>query len=188
MPFAFHGARHIADRVAAGILGALSVVLLTVSLGYGVADGDRPGPGLYPAIVSAGLIAVAVAWLVTGAGREPERAAEPVIDGEHVGIPTEVQTTDDEDVLDEQPIGRAGTWRILFVVAWALVPLFLLDTIGYLLSMTTYIGGLLLVIGRSRAWIALPATALGVLGTAYGADMLGIVLPDPLGIIQLLGL
>jgi hypothetical protein len=179
----------MADRVAAAILGALSVLLLIVSLGYGLSDGGRPGPGLYPAIVSAGMLAVAVAWLVTGAGREPEPAAEPVIEGEHVGIPTEVQTTLVEDVLDEQqPIDRAGARRIFFVVAWALVPLFLLDTIGYLLSMTIYIGGLLLMIGRSRAWIALPATALGVLGTAYGADMLGIVLPDPLGIIQLLGL
>ncbi|MGP4019310.1 tripartite tricarboxylate transporter TctB family protein [Saccharopolyspora sp. 5N708] len=169
--------RPIAERIAAGVLLALSVLLLTVSLGYGFFDGNRPGPGMYPTIISSGLLVASLAWLCAGA-RAPETR------------PTEAEPADDADApIDEQPpIDAIGFRRIAFVVAWTLIPLLLLETVGYLISLTGYVAGLLIVIGRSRIWIALPATAIGVLGTAYGANALGIVLPDPLNIIQLLGL
>ncbi|MCI2418402.1 tripartite tricarboxylate transporter TctB family protein [Saccharopolyspora sp. K220] len=179
MPVAVRGKRPIAERIAAGVLLALSVLLLTVSLGYGFFDGNRPGPGMYPAIISGGLLLVSLTWLITGAESQAQQEnATPADDPEDADAP-----------IDEQPpIDSAGFRRIAFVVAWTLVPLLLLETVGYLISLTVYVAGLLIFIARSRIWIALPATAVGVLGTAYGANALGIVLPDPLNIIQLLGL
>lgn len=202
MPFVDRGNRHAADRIAAGILLALSIFLLTISLGYGVYEGNRPGPGLYPAIISAALLVVSFAWLITGAGRtalatEPDLerpvaqppTGQPAADGTTNDIADAAADDAAGDPLDEQvPIDASGVRRIAFVIGWALVPLLLLESVGYLISMTVYVGGLLIVIGRSRIWITLPATALGVLATAYGANVLGIVLPDPLGVIKLLGL
>lgn len=184
--FAGHG--HAADRVAAIIFLGLAVLLFSVSLGYGLFQGARPGPGLYPALITAALLVVSLVWLITGAGKP---GASRVVKVQESGRnqPVAEEMFDDDDPVDEQvPIDAAGARRIAFVVGWSVLPLLLLDSVGYLLTMTLYVAGLLIVIARVRTWLALPGAALGVLVTAYGADALGIVLPDPLHLVRLLGL
>jgi hypothetical protein len=53
--------------------------------------------------------------------------------------------------------------------------------------MTIYIGGLLLFVAKAKAWICLPATAAVTMAAGVGLDALGIILPDPLNVLSLLG-
>lgn len=179
--------RHTVDRLAALAMLGLSAVLVSTSIRYGLFEAGRPGPGLFPGIVSAGLLMVSVAWLLSGAGRDQSPS-----------VPVDVDAPDDhgvrgsapslEDTLfEEEPIDSAGLRRIGLVVLWSTLPVFLLDRLGYVPTMILYVGGLLVFLARIRPWIALPGTILGVVLTAYGASYLGIVLPDPLGVLDLLG-
>jgi hypothetical protein len=160
--------RHTADRIAATIFVILATLLLIQSFRYGLFDANRPGPGLFPGIVSAALLVVSSIWLVRGAGPQD---AQP-----------------DLNFLEEEPIDAAGARRIIGVVGWTAIPLLLFESAGYLITMVIYVSGLLTFLGRVRLWVSLPATAAGVLLTAYGADALGIALPDPFHLFERLGL
>lgn len=174
---------------------ALAVVLLMVSVDYGFFQGDRPGPGLFPAIMATLLLLAATAWLITGAGREDSRAGHELIAAEladaadvHPGtsrVP-EVRAGLD-DPHEDSPIDTAGLRRIAFVVAWTVVPLVLLEPLGYVITMTVYVAGLLAVLARVRLWAAAATALVGSALTGRGADALGIVLPDPLGLLRFLG-
>jgi hypothetical protein len=94
----------------------------------------------------------------------------------------------EEALSDTVTIDRVGARRIAFVVAWTVVPLLLMDRIGYIVTLTIYVAGLLIVIARTRPWVAVLATAVGSVLTAWGAEALGIVLPDPYLLLQRLGL
>jgi hypothetical protein len=194
------------DRAAAAILLLVSALLLVTSVRYDLFTGNAPGPGLFPAIVASILVALSVLWLVTGAGRKAHQAevtaAEPtpaVVPVGRVAVPAEgaaaAQRHDDapglaldEEIAEEDTsIDAAGRRRILFVIAWALVPLMLLERVGYVVTITAYVAGLLVVIARVRPWIAVLGSLVGALLTAVGAEKLGISLPDPWALLRVFG-
>lgn len=187
--------RHLWDRVAALLVLALAVHLLVVSARYGFFQGDRPGPGLFPAIMATLLLLASAGWLITGAGHPAagaghEASAVKLAEAAGVhpgapGVPDVARGLDDPH--EEEPIDGAGVRRIAFVVAWTVVPLLLLEPLGYVLTMTVYLAGLLALLARVRPWVAVAGALAGSAVTGRGADALGIVLPDPLGLLQLLG-
>jgi hypothetical protein len=180
--------RHAADRLAALAMLILAVILVATSFRYGLSQGGRPGPGLFPGIVSVGLLLVSVAWLATGAGPEVTPVVPPDLDASDTDRQPSGNSPSLEDVFfEEEPLDAAGLRRIGLVVLWSTVPVILLDRVGYVPTMVLYIGGLLVFLARIRPWIALPCTIVGVVLTAYGANALGVVLPDPLGVLELLG-
>lgn len=200
--------RHTGDRIAAAILLAVSLVLLAMSIHYQLFQGSAPGPGLFPAIVAGILVLLSVLWLITGAGSASK--SEMTVSSAHNGDRehperTAVQSlaatdsrssvggsaaTDVEESADAEmvSIDEAGARRILFVIGWTAIPLVFLERIGYLLTITIYVGGLLLVIARTRPWVGLLGALVGAALTEVGADRLGITLPDPLGLLQVFGL
>lgn len=174
------------DRIAATILLLVSILLLVTSVNYHLFNGNAPGPGLFPAIISGGLLVLAVLWLIQGAGKsngQPIASEGPVRDDKD-GQPSEtsVGSSDDDAVID-----RDGWRRIGFVVVWTAIPMVLLDRAGFILAMTLYVGGLLVVVARNRPWIAVLMSAIGSLLCQIGANALGITLPDPFGLVPLLG-
>lgn len=173
--------RHFWDRVAATVILLVAVILLVTSIGYGLFQGDRPGPGLFPAIMASLLLLVSAAWLITGAGPSEDANVTPA---ESDVIAPDGKPDDDSG---DETIDAAGIRRVAFVVAWTAVPLVLLDPFGYVITMTLYAAGLLAVMARVRLWVAVFGALVGAVATGLGADTLGIVLPDPLGILQLLG-
>ena len=190
--------RHLWDRVAALIIVALAVVLLVTSVDYGFYQQDRPGPGLFPAIMATLLLLAAMAWLITGAGPEVPRGGHQSITAELVetadvhpvtpGVPeVSAAMEDPHEDHEDSAIDRAGLQRMGLVVVWTVIPLALLEPLGYLITMAMYVGGLLAVLARVRVWVAAAAALVGSALTARGADALGIVLPDPFGLLRFLG-
>jgi hypothetical protein len=196
------------DRIAAGVLVIVSLVLLRQSINYALfTAGHAPGPGLFPAIVSALLLLLAVLWLVTGAGKD--REIEPANE-ETIGLPPVAAPGSDRPAVsgdstllappgadavetaiedaDEITIDAAGRRRIIFVFLWTLVPLLLLDRIGYVFGITLYVAGLLIVVARTRPWVALVGSLVGAALTQVGAAKLGISLPDPLNLLLYVGM
>lgn len=170
---AFLRGRHTADRIAAGVVLVLSLIVLTTAVGYGLFEDGQPGAGLYPAIVAAALIVLSLLWLVTGAGRSrPPGTTEP-------------QPEPDGEAA---PIDRAGAKVIALVVAWTAVPLLLMERIGYILTLTIYVGGMLIVVSRARPWVAVLGAFVGSVLTAIGGDALGIRFPDPWNLLRIVGL
>jgi len=171
--FAFLRGRHTADRVAAGVVLVLSLIVLITAVGYGLFEDDQPGAGLYPAIAAAALIVLSLLWFVTGAGRSrPPGSAEHEPDPEG----------------EAAPIDRAGARVITLVVAWTAVPLLLMERIGYILTLTIYVGGMLVVVSRARPWVALLGAFAGAVLTAIGGDAIGIRFPDPWNLLRIVGL
>lgn len=164
--------RDLGDRITALILLGISVALLVTSIDYGLFNGTNPGPGLFPAIVAGALVVLSVLWLITGAGAIRRDGTNPAL-------------ADEDD--DDAEIDAAGWRRIVYVVAMTLVPLLLLEPLGYFVAMTIYLTGLLTINARIKPWIALTVSLLGAGVTLIGADALGVSLPTPLGLLNLIG-
>jgi hypothetical protein len=181
--------RHLANRLAASAVLVLAVILVVSSVRYGLFQGSRPGPGLFPAIVAGGLVLLSVSWLIMGAGPERAGRADPSVE-ETLTTPAHlaVSAIAADAVSEEEHIDRAGVKRILIVVLWTSIPLLLLERLGYVGTMTVYVGGLLIMVARVRVWLAVLGAAIGAALSAYGADALGIALPDPLNLLSTVGL
>lgn len=187
--------RHAADRAAAAILMAVGLLILIEALGYGLFPKGQPGPGLFPAIIAGGLVFLSLLWLLTGSGKAGANHETRIPLGVSEADPNEPVASDGgtaADIFehlheDEPEIDKAGVRTIAFAIFWALVPLTLLDTIGLVLTMTIYVGGMLVIVAKTKYWIALPATAVVSLLTGLGLNALGIVIPDPLNLLSLLG-
>jgi hypothetical protein len=189
--------RHRADRIVATVVFLIASVLAVQSFRYGLFEDGRPGAGLFPMIVAVGLAIAAACWIVQGAGAPPATEIRAAADGDRAHVLDAVDQVHgrpstaaelDEAMGDRVVIERAGALRIAFVVAWTVVPLLMLEPLGYLITLTVYVAGLLIVLARTRIWLALPGAAAGSVLTAWGADALGIVLPDPYLLLQRLGL
>lgn len=181
---------HLWNRAAALAILLLGVLLLATSIGYGLFQGNQPGPGLFPAIMATLLVMVSAAWFVIGAGRDGDSSAPKTNQdvGHAASAPSEPDFAEasDHSVADEA-IDRAGVLRIAFVIVWTIIPLTLMEPLGYVITMALYITGLLTLMARVRTWIAVVGALVGAAATGLGADALGIVLPDPLGLLRLLG-
>lgn len=190
-----NASRHTADRIAAITLLVIGLLILMEALGYGLFSKGQPGPGLFPAIIAGGLVILSLLWLLLGSGKASidaeirlplglSEAAAPhqVVDGDNAAPDTAEHVHEDEPKID-----RAGARIIGFAIFWALVPLTLLDVIGLVPTMTIYVGGMLVVVAKAKYWIALPATAAVSLLTGVGLNALGIVIPDPLNLLSMLG-
>lgn len=182
----FLSARHTADRIAATILIVVNVLIFNTSVSYGLFQAGQPGPGLFPATIAGGLVALSVLWFVMGArttGPANDSQASADSDDGHLNEAASEDPYEDLTVID-----KAGVRIIAFALLWALVPLLLLDRIGFILTTTVYVGGMLVIVGRARAWIAFPITAGASLLTAFAANSAGIHLPDPLNLLAMLGM
>lgn len=171
------------------------MVLLVVSVRYGLFQRNLPGPGLFPAIMAALLLLASAAWLFLGAGRPSRGAGSATLTAELAeAAQVDPNGSDAPDWMreldageDEAPLDRAGVRRIAFVVVWTAVPLLLLEPLGYVITMTLYVAGLLAVTAQVRPWKAVAGALVGAAVTGWGADALGIVLPDPLGLLRAVG-
>lgn len=183
--------RHTADRTAAVILTVVGLLILNEAIGYGLFPKGQPGPGLFPAIIAGGLVLLSLLWLLTGAGKTGIRSSVGVRESDALHVAETCGSTAAEAIEhlheDEPEIDKAGARTIAFAIFWALVPLTLLDVIGLVLTMTIYVGGMLVVVAKAKYWIALPATAAISLLTGIGLNALGIVIPDPLNLLSMLG-
>lgn len=161
--------RHLGDRLTAAILLAVSVLLAVTSVDYGLFRGTNPGPGLFPLIIASILATLALAWLVRGAG--PEHAADPA--------------EDFGQIAEDRTIDGGGYRRILFVVLWTVITVTFIETVGFVVVMTGYVAGLLIFIARCRVWASLLGAFVGSYLIGYGAQSLGIFLPDPFGMLEI---
>lgn len=187
--------RHAGQRITAALLILLGAAMLIASLGYGIWLRGLPGPGLFPAIIAGGLLVLSILWFAAGAGN-PEPPVDHTLElgGNKNAITDETDEAFDlrnepynEQDQDDGHFDKKGVRLVLFTIAWALVPILLLDRIGVVLTMTLYVGGMLTVIGRMRWWLILPITAISSVVVAIGADRAGIVLPDPFSVLSIFG-
>jgi hypothetical protein len=170
------------ERCAAVLFALLALGALVMAVGLGIWQGTQPGAGLFPALVSVLVLLLAMLWLIQGA-RMPQddmlvRAEEFALEGS--GLTP-------EDLPVEEPSSTSPK-VLAFVVLWALVPILLFTIVGFTISITLYVGGLLLLVGRtSRLW-TLPLTFAIAVAVAIGAHSVGIYLPEPINYFVWLGL
>lgn len=166
------------ERSAAALLAVIATLLTVEAYGYGLFNGPQPGAGLIPCIVTMALLALALCWFVT-AGR---------IDAPTIEDLSEAAQEPDTGGEDGRAQGRSGAGVVLFSVLWAVIPIVGFGLVGFVIAMTVYLAGMLIVIGRVRWWIAVPVTLVGCIAGAIGGDAIGLVLPDPLRILWMVGL
>ncbi len=75
---------------------------------------------------------------------------------------------------------RAGMARIASLLGALVAVVFLLNRLGYSLTMALFCGFLLRVLGRQPWWLTVLLTALGSFGTAYIFRQLQVMLPGGL--------
>jgi hypothetical protein len=171
-----------AERLVAGVLFAISIGIGSLSIALGISHDGQPGPGLFPGIVSVILLVLSVLWFIQGA-RMPDsgafsRAENFALEGAEAPL---------EEPSELEPTPRSG--RILaFAVLAALVPMILMPIIGFTISMTIYVSGMLLVVGRTHRGWTVPIVLVGTIAVAIGAHAAGIYLPEPINYFRYLGL
>lgn len=205
-----HKNRRWAEVVAALVFLVVASVLFAVSLSYKLwLPGTKtPNAGLFPAIISLATIIAAATWLVlslrgthpaveaAGAGlgapsivtdgpaKAPTGSAEP---GSAVDVQVETELEEIEAGLEElDTIDRAGYVRIGLIIVWALVPILFMEQIGFIFTFAIYLFGMLIAVARTRIWVAALGAVAVALVLGKGADMLGVVLPDPAHILDLI--
>lgn len=182
--------RHTGDRLAAAAVFVLSLVILRSAVSYGMFDDNQPGPGLFPGVIASALLVLSFLWFLTGrgpAGQSSDSTRDRMKDPVPLAA-SELLTSQQEDgEPDLPPIDASGARTIALVIAWTAVPLLLLERIGFILTITIYVGGMLIFVARARPWIALSASAVVAFVTALGGNAVGIRFPDPLGLLQLVG-
>lgn len=144
----------IAWQVAGGALLALAALVAWegVALRYWTSLG--PGAGFFP-LWLAGLLAALSAGMIAQA---------------RYGTPAPAP--------DQEPLTRAGGMRVAGVVGALVAVAALLEPLGFRLTMTALLFGLLLLLGRQRPLVAgLVALSGGFGGHALFAGLLGVPLP-----------
>jgi len=170
------------ERCAAALFALLALAALTMALELDVYRNTQPGPGLFPALISALLLVLSALWFVQGARMPPDdtfaRAEEFALEGSDLTA---------EDLAPAES-SATSVVVLMFSVLWALVPILFLTTIGFTISMTIYVSGMLLFVGKtSRVW-TIPLVFDGTIVVAIGAHTLGIYLPEPINYFRWLGL
>lgn len=195
--------RIIIERVTALVILLIALGLVHTSVEYGLFMGGAPGPGLFPALTAGALALTSLVWLVTGGVvRDPVESVGTEAEGDtrrvgadEVAAMEEVsdleEATDEETglALDDTAIDRSGAMLILFCIVWAGVPILLIERLGFIFTVTLYVGGMLLVIAKLPWWKSLLGGLVGAIVVNWLAGLLGILLPrDPFGLARLLGL
>jgi Tripartite tricarboxylate transporter TctB family len=178
-----------ANRIVAGVLFVFGLIVVKASFGYGLTYEGGPGPGLFPLLITIPMTALSAVWLVMGPKVDPPPQEEDLAEfgqDEEISRASEdlKAAMEEEGAID----GRRGWSRIAFAVLWSVVTTAMIEPLGMIIALTVYVTGLLVVIARVGFARSLVSTAVGVLLTAWGCQTLGVALPDPLGILQLMGL
>ena len=169
------------NRITAFVILLVSGNLLNFSLRYGLfLEDGAPGPGLFPAIITAPLVGLCIAWLIVG-DREVAKVEKDSDSKDEL-------TTELEAKLDEiQEIDSDGKKRIAWVLFWTVIMFATFERLGTVISLFIYATGLLYSISNSRNWKSIPATLFMILLVTYGAVKIGVMLPDPLNIFRIFG-
>ena len=144
----------MAIRVAAAVLLIFGAGFLLEARRYTFGAPNAPGPGFLPVILGVAFVLLALLLLVRP-GRPPE------------------------DVL---PPDRAGTVRIVATVAFLAVAIALLDRLGFLVTATLLMLGLLLVLDRRpvRDLLLAPISTVAV----YVVFKVWLRVPLPAGLLS----
>ncbi len=172
----------IVERCVAALFGLLALGAFVIALELGFYRNTQPGPGLFPALISALLLVLSVLWFIQGARMPPDdtfaRAEEIALEGS--GLTP-------EDLAPEEP-AATSVGVLIFSVVWAVLLILVFTTVGFTVSMTLYVSGMLLFVGKtSRVW-TVPVVFVGTVIVAIGAHALGIYLPEPINYFRWLGL
>jgi hypothetical protein len=169
------------NRITAFVILLVSGNLLNFSLRYGLfLEDGAPGPGLFPAIITAPLVGLCIAWLIVG-DREVAKVEKDSDSKDEL-------TTELEAKLDEiQEIDSDGKKRIAWVLFWTVIMFATFERLGTVISLFIYATGLLYSISNSRNWKSIPATLFMILLVTYGAVKIGVMLPDPFNIFRIFG-
>ena len=169
------------NRITAFVILLVSGNLLNFSLRYGLfLEDGAPGPGLFPAIITAPLVGLCIAWLIIGDRDVPKVKQDSDSKDE--------LTAELEAKLDEiQEIDSDGKKRIAWVIFWTVIMYVTFERLGSILSLFIYSVGLLSTISSSRNWKTIPATLLMILLVTFGAVKIGVMLPDPFNIFRIFG-
>ncbi|MDR3070163.1 MAG: tripartite tricarboxylate transporter TctB family protein [Propionibacteriaceae bacterium] len=104
--------------------------------------------------------------------------------GEAGGIAEIEEAVAEQEPGDLPPIDREGSLRIAFILFWSLIPILLMERVGFLLSMIPYVSVMIIVIARRKWWKVVLITAVAVLLVQVGTSFIGLALPDPFRIIS----
>jgi putative tricarboxylic transport membrane protein len=178
----FASSPDLPERCTAALFAVLALAAFIMALDLGFYRNTQPGPGLFPALISALLLVLSVLWFIQGAQMPPDeafaRAEEIALEGSGLT---------GEDLASQEP-KETSVAVLVFSVLWALVPILFLTVAGFAVSMTVYVSGMLLFVGKtSRLW-TIPLAFVGTVAVAIGAHALGIYLPEPINYFRWLGL
>jgi putative tricarboxylic transport membrane protein len=178
----FASSPDLVERCVAALFALLALGAFIMALDLGFYRKTQPGPGLFPALVSALLLVLSVLWFIQGARMPPDeafaRAEEIALEGSGLTA---------EDLAPDEP-SQTSVAALVFSVLWALVPILFFTAVGFTVSMTVYVSGMLLFVGKtSRVW-TVPLVFVGTVAVAIGAHALGIYLPEPINYFHWLGL
>lgn len=197
--------RILLERITAFVVLSIAVLLLITSIDYGLFLAGAPGPGLFPAIVAGALGLTSLVWFITGGivREEPVSATDsPALDGDARRVEAEdlddiadvsgLEAGTDQDTglaHDDNAIDAPGARMIAFCIVWAIVPILFIQRLGFILTVTIYVGGMLIVIAKTPWWKSILGSLVGAIILFFLGDLLGIALPqDPLGFFRALGL
>jgi hypothetical protein len=169
------------NRITAFVILLVSGNLLNFSLRYGLfLEDGAPGPGLFPAIITAPLVGLCIAWLIIG-DREVPKVKQDSDSKDEL-------TAELEAKLDEiQEIDSDGKKRIAWVFFWTIIMFATFERLGSIISLSIYATGLLFSISNTKSWKAIPSTLLMILLVTFGAIKIGVTLPDPFNLFRIFG-
>jgi len=180
--------QHGAERLTACILALIAAGVLAESLRLELSRGVQPGPGFFPALVAGILLVLSSLWAVQGARMPASGDSLGLLKDATFPEPGDQEGSTTPEELTDRSVNARQAKILAFAVLWALVPILLLTAIGFTLTMTVYVSGLLLIVGRtSRVW-TVPLTFVGTVLVGIGARVVGIYLPEPTDYLTLLGL
>lgn len=170
------------DRIIAAVIFVFSLNLLIVSLRYGLfVDHHVPGPGLFPAFITAPLVLLSIAWMIVGDRHPTKPKSEEQEDLNELVL-------ESENLMEEMAeIDSSGKRRIIYVIAWSFAWTVTLERIGIILAMTIYVMGMLYSCAQIKPWRSLLPTLLIVFFMTWGALKMGIILPDPFHLLKIIG-
>ncbi|MDR1432610.1 MAG: tripartite tricarboxylate transporter TctB family protein [Propionibacteriaceae bacterium] len=169
-----------------------AILLLLGVLWFAFLPGLRakPGPVLEVATVAVDTVGVTADEMPGSAAGETLEAAPAELDqtvtGEVLEADILLAESDDQsaDSAELTPIDRAGALRITFTLLWSLLPILLMERIGFFFSMVPYVAVMIIVIARRKWWRVVLITAAAVFLLQIGTSYIGLALPDPLHIFS----
>ena len=132
-----------ANQVTGGIFLAVGLFVLVEALDLEYWTPLGPGPGFFPFWLGFALSALAIGWFIKST-REPD---EPL----------------PEDFIPD----RFGMMRVASIVGAFIVLSFLLETLGFSVTMFAFLLFLLIALGRQALPLTLVLSLLGSFGTYY---------------------